>query len=96
MIKLVNGAAKKSTARKLSRQAYCRCLGSRICHGNESLISGNNVSRIDLLVITELSGLPKKAIKHTDPVSCWAHFKTVSVAEIVTLNQHFLSPGKRH
>jgi hypothetical protein len=27
-------------------------------------------------------------------VSCWAHFKTVKVAEIVTVNQHFLNPGK--
>ena len=42
-------------------------------------------------LITKLSGL-LKAITHTIRVSCWAHFKTVSVAEIVMFNQDLKVP----
>jgi hypothetical protein len=35
-----------------------------------------------------------KFITPTVRVSCWAGLKAVKVAEIVTVNKHFLSPGK--
>lgn len=62
-------ASPATLADNLSRQAYWLCLSSRIGHGNEILIGGNNDSRIDFEVYYEVVWPADKAINHTDLVS---------------------------
>ena len=46
--KIVQIAMQKPWQRRVGQQPYWLCHGSKISHGTESLISGNNSDRIDL------------------------------------------------